>query len=243
MHTFPPASRAHAFIRARLSPGGVFGLRLTLGSMALVVASWLFGAITEDVVTGDPLTLVDVEVANWLHAHAVPSITGPMLLISNLFGVAGVSVLALLLALILIWKRNWQWLWALVLVVPGGMLLNVLIKVAVARPRPVFGDPLLTLTSYSFPSGHAVAATCFCGLLVAMVFSASRDMRWRALAASTAILLVILVGFSRIYLGVHYLSDVLAGFAEGLAWLALCLTSLAALRRRRTAPGPARKGG
>ena len=222
-------------IKARLSPTGDLGLRLTLGALILIGASWLFGGIAEDVVNGDPLILVDAQVAAWFHARAVPSITLSMWLISNLHDVLGITILASLLALFLIWKRDWYWVLALALVVPGGMLLNVLMKHAFGRARPSFDDPILTLATYSFPSGHVAAATLLYGLLAAFLISRTAEWRWRVPIALVAFLIVTLVGLSRVYLGVHYLSDVLAAFAEGIAWLALCLTTLFTLRRRRAA--------
>lgn len=219
-----------AFIQARLSRTGRFGLHLLLGALVLIGAAWLFGSIAEDVVNGDPLTVVDANIAAWFHAHAVPAVTLSMLLITNLHGTWGIMVLSLLMSLFLIWKRAWHWLLALVLVVPGGMLLNVLMKHAFGRARPMFAEPMLTLTTYSFPSGHVAAATLFYGLLAAFMISRIEAWRWRLLTALVAFLLVVLVGLSRIYLGVHYLSDVLAAFAEGIAWLAICLTAMHTLK-------------
>jgi undecaprenyl-diphosphatase len=136
------------------------------------------------------------------------------------------------MAVFLICKRAWDWLLALVLVVPGGMLLNVLTKHAFGRARPSFSEPMLTLTTYSFPSGHVAAATLFYGLLAAFVITQIEAWRWRVLVAQLAFLLVALVALSRVYLGVHYLSDVLAAIAESVAWLAFCLTAMRTLTHR-----------
>jgi undecaprenyl-diphosphatase len=219
-----------AFIKARLSPTGRFGLHLVLGALVLICAGWLFGGIAEDVVNGDPLTVVDAHIATWFHAHAVPTVTLSMLLITNLHGTWGITILALVVSLFLILKRAWHWLLALVLVVPGGMLLNLLLKHAFARARPMFADPMLTLTTYSFPSGHVAAATLFYGLLAAYMVTKIEAWRWRVLITLLAFLIVGLVGLSRVYLGVHYLSDVLAALAEGIAWLAICLTAMHSLK-------------
>jgi len=222
-------------MKVRLSPTGYLGLHLTLGALVLIGASWLFGGIAEDVVNGDPLTLVDAQIAAWFHARAIPSLTLSMRFISDVHDVLGITILASLLALFLIWKRNWYWVLALALVVPGGMLLNVLMKHAFGRARPSFDDPILTLATYSFPSGHVAAATLFYGLLAAFLIPRIAQWRWRVLVVLVAFLIVTLVALSRLYLGAHYLSDVLAAFAEGIAWLALCLTTLFTLRRRRAA--------
>jgi undecaprenyl-diphosphatase len=115
----------------------------------------------------------------------------------------------------------------------GGMLLNALLKQVFMRPRPRFENPLLIISSYSFPSGHTMMATVFYGALCALFVTKVRDWRARGLAAGLSACLILLVGFSRIYLGVHYLSDVMAAIAEGLAWLAFSVISVEELGRRR----------
>ena len=218
--------RQIAFVRARLSPQSYLGLQLTLGAVALICASWLFGGIAEDVVSGDPLTLVDVRLAQWFHAHATASLTPFMFAVTDLHGPAGITIMGLVMAAWLAWRRNWYWIACLAAVLPLGMVINSLMKYAFQRARPSLEAPLLVLTSYSFPSGHVAAATLLYGMLVALVYSRTRAWRRRSLVAMVAGLMIVLVAVSRMYLGVHYLSDVLAAFAEGVAWLALCLTAI-----------------
>jgi undecaprenyl-diphosphatase len=134
---------------------------------------------------------------------------------------------------VLAFKRQWRRLSLVVVAVGGGLALNVLMKLAFHRARPVFDDPLLTLSTYSFPSGHVAASTIFYGLLVAWVFTRRRSAALRALAIAAAVVLIALVAFSRMVLGVHYLSDVCAAFAEGVAWLAICIGALAAFWREK----------
>lgn len=222
-----------AFVRARLSPENELGLRLTLSVLLLIGATWLFAGVAEDVVTGDPLTEIDVHISRWFHAHATPNVTRYMLLFTHLHGTVGIILLALALALFLFWRKERDWLLTLVVVLPGGMLLNVMLKHVFLRDRPSFSDPLLTLTSYSFPSGHVAGATLFYGVIAAFLASHLPTWRWRAAAVLIACLLVILVGITRIYLGVHYFSDVVAAAAWSTAWLILCLVAIDALRRRR----------
>jgi len=116
---------------------------------------------------------------------------------------------------------------------PGGMLLNAIMKDAVARHRPSFTDPLLTLTSYSFPSGHALGSTLLYGVLAAVVAWTANSRHLRVLTIAGAVLLIGLVCFSRIYLGVHYLSDVVAGVLAGIVWVMLCLFAVIAFKRRQ----------
>ncbi|MHB8249576.1 MAG: phosphatase PAP2 family protein [Acidithiobacillus sp.] len=225
----------NAFVKARLSPNNYFRLRFTFGMLMLIGASWVFVGIAEDVVSGDPLTLVDAQLAAGFHTHSTPLLTQFMLIISNLQGTLGMSIYALLFGIFLMRRKQRYWLLTLTLTVPGGMLLNVLMKQIFQRARPSFADPIITLTTYSFPSGHVAGATLFYGVLAAFLVTHTPKWRWRVVVVVVAILLVALVGFSRIYLGVHYLSDVLAAVAEGVAWLALCLTAIHTLRQRRTA--------
>jgi membrane-associated phospholipid phosphatase len=206
-----------------------------LGLLVLIAAGWLFLGMAEDVVSGDRITLVDAQLATWFHAHATPMLTQFMLVVSNLQGILAMSIYALLFGIFLLRKKQRYWLLALVLAVPGGMLLNVCMKEIFNRARPGFTDPLVTLTTYSFPSGHVAGATVFYGVLAAYLIAQLSNWHGRIAVVVLAILLVVLVALSRLYLGVHYLSDVLGAAAEGVAWLALCLTITHILWQRRAA--------
>jgi len=227
------SERLKKFWQARLSPEGFPGLYLAVSLLVLIVAAWIFGAIAEDVATRDPITIVDARLSEWLHGHAVEPLTTLMLLLTHLHSGWGVTVMTLAASAYL-WIRGLRiWTFTLTVAVFGSMLLNFLLKNLFLRPRPHFNDPILTLTSYSFPSGHTMMATVLYGTLGALAASGARDWRCRALAIFGAAILISLVGFSRIYLGAHFLSDVLAAIAEGLAWLAFCLIAVEAIRRRR----------
>ena len=202
------------------------GLGLWLGLVIAVGASWLFGGIAEDVVTGDPLTIVDLHMAQWFHAHSTPLLTEAMRAVTRLHDPIPVTIAVALIAIYLGWRRNWYWAACVVVTVPFGMLLNVVMKHAFHRARPSFDNSLLVLTTYSFPSGHVAGATLFYGVVAAMLVSRIKAWRWRVSIALAAITMVALVALSRMYLGAHYLSDVLAAFAEGVAWLTLCLTGI-----------------
>ena len=207
-------------------------MQLGVGVGLLFVAAWLFGSIAEDVVTGDRLTVLDVRLAQWLHLHASTSVTQWMLVVSQLHSTVAMTFYTCIVGILAFRKRQWRRMSTLALCVVGGMLLNVLMKLAFHRTRPHFADPLLTLASYSFPSGHVAASTIFYGLGVVWVFGQTQAVHWRVLAVTAAALAIFLVAFSRMYLGVHYLSDVIAAFAEGVAWIALCLSALAAFWRK-----------
>lgn len=223
------------FLQDRLSPQGYLGLHLTAGTLVLIGATWLFGGIAEDILHGDPLTIVDKQVAIWFYDHTTPALTRAMMVITSLGSTPIISSITVLTFLLLLWRRYWYRLLALLLTVPGGMLLNLLLKSAFARQRPTFENPIVTLTSYGFPSGHTMATTLLYGVLAVFVVLAIQAWRWRVLAVLVAVLFIFLVAFTRVALGVHFLSDVLGGMAAGLAWLALCLTGVDTMRRRRLA--------
>ena len=192
----------------------------------LVLCVCLFGAIAEDVVTGDPLTKVDDSLAHWLQAHRAAALTQALLAVSDLHSVLPLGLATLAFAIGLVVRGDWRWLVTLVVTVPGGMLLNVALKHVFQRARPVLDEPTLSLATFSFPSGHVAGATLFYGFLCAYVVAHVRSHRAWALTIGISALVVLLVAFSRLYLGVHFLSDTLGALAEAAAWLALSLAVL-----------------
>ena len=227
--------RQFSFVQARLSPEGLFGLHLTIGAVVLAGAAWLFGGISEDLITGDPLILVDEIISEWLRSHPAPRLAMGMYYVSALASAVAVSILFALMGGVLLWQRQGYWLLGLVLAVAGGMLLNVMLKNLFGRVRPGWADPLMALADSSFPSGHTMMATIIYGFLALYLMLSISSWRWRFFIATLTVLLVFLVALSRMYLGAHYLSDVLAAMAAGTAWIALCLTAVETLHRHRCA--------
>lgn len=212
-------------------------LYLLAGLVLLLAAAAAFEVIAGAALgPGAGLAALDATVAQWLHAHASEPWTSLLLAVSHLHSVAGIAFLSLLFAWYL-WQRQARyWLLTLLLAVPPGMLLNVLLKHSFQRVRPSFDEPLLTLATYSFPSGHTLAATVFYGVLACYLWTRTHGIAQHGAVLLGAGLMVALVAFSRIYLGVHFLTDVLAAIAEGLGWLAICVTAVSSLRRHRERP-------
>ncbi|MEP6739207.1 MAG: phosphatase PAP2 family protein [Caldimonas sp.] len=229
-----------AFFEARLDPRSPVGLRLSLSVLLVIGATWLFGGVAEDVVTGDPLVDVDMAIALWFRAHATPGLTRWMLLVTNAHGTVGISILGVAFALYLLWRKDAYWLLALAAVLPGGVLVNLLLKQVFRRARPSLDDPLLHLATYSFPSGHATAATLFYGVLAAYLAARMPTWRTRLLPLAGAVFLVAVVGLTRVYLGVHYFSDVVAAAAWSSAWIIMWLVAVDALCRRNELQRPPR---
>jgi undecaprenyl-diphosphatase len=138
--------------------------------------------------------------------------------------------------LFFVWKRLWLSLVTLVVAVPGGMLLNEWVKLLIHRQRPFLDGPFVDWSGYSFASGHTIGATLLYGQLLLFVLPALKGRHWRLLSILSAILLVSLVGFSRIALGAHFLTDVLAAVFFGIIWLAFCLFATKSMQRRTVSP-------
>jgi len=204
-----------------------------IGLPILIVAVCFFGCVAQDVLTGGPLTIADLRLAEWFHAHSSPLVTRAMLAITHVHDPIPATIGVVLFSVYLALKRNWYWLACLGVTMPFGMLLNVTLANGFQRTRPLFDDPLLVLTTYSFPSGHVTGSTLFYGVLAAMLISRIHVWSWRAAFVMSAIMMVSLVALTRLYLGVHFLSDVLAGVAEGVAWLTLCLVGMYSFRAIR----------
>ena len=204
---------------------GFLGPHLVAGFIIFATMTFTLWEISEDINKREPLTVADAQVSTWLHLRTLPWLTSAMFAVTSLGSSLVASCIAVVFGVYLIWRRRWYWLATFLSSVYGGMLLNRILKYVFQRPRPHFDDPLLSLTSYSFPSGHTMTATVLYGVLAAYFFANTQDWRRRVVIILVASFLILLVGFSRMYLGVHYLSDVLGAMAEGLAWLSLCLTA------------------
>jgi membrane-associated phospholipid phosphatase len=200
------------------------GLELLAGLAVLTGSAWIFGWMVEDLAEGD--TKVDTRLADWLHEHASPDLTTFFEAVTRLGNVSTLLVLVLLACAVL-WRKGWiVELQLLVLAGVGAEIITVGLKHGFQRDRPFFSDPLATEGSYSFPSGHASVSLAVYGTLgfIAARHLGSRRAQFAVFAGTTV--LVLLIGFSRLYLGVHFLSDVIAGYSLGIAWVALCVVLL-----------------
>ena len=184
----------------------------------------------------NPLAGPDHQVAGWFHAHLTHTFVSVLRAFTEFGSSEWIGIVLSCLVLFFVFKRWWPSLVTLIVAVPGGMLLNEWLKVVVHRHRPFVDGPFVDWSGYSFASGHTIGATLLYGQLALFIIPAIKSRRWRTLTVATAMLFVMLVGFSRIALGAHYLTDVLAAIVFGLAWLSFCLVVLRPMRRSVVLP-------
>jgi membrane-associated phospholipid phosphatase len=182
----------------------------------------------------NPFAGTDHQLASWFHAHLTYALVSLLRVFSEPGSGELIGVVLFFAVLILIWKRSWLALVTLIMAVPGGMLLNEWLKVIVHRPRPFSAGPFVDWSGYSFASGHTIGATLLYGQLLLFLFPMVKSRALRKTIVLLAAGLVLLVGFSRIALGAHYLTDVVAAIFFGILWLLFCDVAGRPIRRRRT---------
>ncbi len=211
--------KARKQVLARFFPGGSKRPFLAFGLVIILLTACLFGALVEDVIRRDSLALYDLYFGKWLLNHTSTAGNSIFYTITLLGSFPVVETVVAAMVLWLTWRKRWLHLCILLISVGGGTLLNGILKSIFLRPRPDFMDALYLETSYSFPSGHAMTAVFAYGAIAYLITSSTKNRKWRTSLYAWAALLSLLIGFSRLYLGVHYLTDVLGGWAAGMTWL------------------------
>jgi len=211
-----------------------------IGVVLSLAGLGLLGAATAGVIHHNPLTQFDVTLLEWLHARATP--TGYVIFnaVSLVGAPRAMTGLALGGSLVLAARRQWIVLGGWVAAFAGGRLLSEFLKGLIRRPRPPYAAAFLDHYSWSFPSGHAMGSLIGYGMLaylLVVLWTHRRTMQVPIVVG--AALLVVAIGLSRLYLGVHYFSDVVGGYAAGGLWLSACISGLEVARRWGAAPPPA----
>jgi membrane-associated phospholipid phosphatase len=190
--------------------------------MAWLAAALLLAALTWHVQAASGPLAADRHAAELVAALRSEPLTS---LMRSLHAVQGklVAVALVFWATVLVRRRRWQALVWLLTMVPLGMLANSGFKLLVERPRPGL-EAAVGSHGFSYPSGHAVAITLCCGYLLVQIFRRTTRWSWRIAALACALAVVGLVALSRVYLGVHHPSDVVASMLLGIAWLGMCLS-------------------
>jgi undecaprenyl-diphosphatase len=191
-----------------------------IGWIMFIIGVLVFTLLAINLVANGPLIKMDNSITNTLHNTAL-NVSKGMLNFIKLgwtFGNEGVMVLGGLMGLYFIIRRYWKEFW-LTLVGFGGSLLFLALSHLFNRHRPVFAVPVATtLTGPGFPSGHTVVAVTLYGLLAYLLLPTISSRFWKWVVIIIAVLIMLFIGFSRLFTGGHYLTDVIAGYAVGLAW-------------------------
>jgi membrane-associated phospholipid phosphatase len=222
--------RVWRFLCARLAPDSYLGLHLTIGFLVTLVAMLGFGGLAEQVVDREGLTEFDLQLAISLHHNGTVDQIGIFKAITHFGDYRTLAVVGLAVLIVLLFSRHWLLLIGWVVALAGSGFLNTILKAFFQRGRPVFDNPWLTEPGWSFPSGHAMGSFVAYGMLAYIL-----TVAWRApfprTIVSLSVGLVLAIGFSRIYLGVHFFSDVIAGYAAATMWLAICVSGCEIARK------------
>lgn len=226
-----------------------FGIFILSGAAIAIVCTWAFSEIAEKVRSGTTQPFDDA-IMRWVAAHQVKQLQMAMLEITSL-GTGTVVAMIVFIASMFLWLNRHKHSAILLLVATfGGIVLDSLLKIGFNRPRPHFFQWGTYAASSSFPSGHAMSSVIVYGTVAYLAARLQQNARSRVLTMSFAAIIILAICCSRVYLGVHYPSDILAGLIIGLAWAGFCMAVLEAaqLYAKRNAPqmlqaeAPAPKG-
>lgn len=178
----------------------------------------------------------------WVIAHRNGTLTEVMVGATRFGSTPSLVVVALLASAWLVWRGRRADALLVALGSGAGLLLAPLLKLVFTRSRPPVVDHIVTVNSWSFPSGHSLNSMAVLGLLTVLAVRERPGLLRRTLLAVLGALLVFMVGLSRVYLGVHWPSDVLAGWAVGAAWIAICFAVMRFTSGNRRTPDTVQGG-
>jgi membrane-associated phospholipid phosphatase len=230
--------RLRAFLKARLEPKAYLGLHLTVGLVVGVAGTWLFGALLDALLDNAMMVKVDITTDTFIHAHMTPGLLRIVSATTEFGGPIAMTSLGILGAIVLWRVQRRVILLGWIAAFAGGVIIGEVLKVAVHRTRPTYGAAFHT-DPFSFPSGHAMGSMIGYGMLVSVLFFFWHPKRAvKVLVYVLAGLLILAIGLSRLFLGVHYPSDVAGGWAAALVWLAVCITGVNMARHRHPEVAP-----
>jgi membrane protein DedA with SNARE-associated domain/membrane-associated phospholipid phosphatase len=214
--------RSIGFLQARLDTTAFLGMTLSILTLAFFYILALFAGIVEDLITSDSIVSADIRIANLFFGFRTDALTDVFSWIT-LLGKSQVFLcfIAITVTLLWLWRKN-NYIPSLFIAVIGSEIFTYLGKLAFHRPRPEMS--VYVEHSFSFPSGHATIAVAFYGFVGYLLLRFVQSWNRKINIFITTILLIIAIGFSRIYLGEHYISDVWSGYLVGAMWLIIAVS-------------------
>ncbi len=209
------------FVVQRFKRGERYGLDFTLAFVVIVIALFVFLELVEGAVTESSLQSLDTALQSFMSQILTEGMTERVVFITDLGGTRGTTIGVVLVGIPLLLIRRWWSLFGLVFATAGGGLVVLGLKALFSRARPA--EMVIEAGGYAFPSGHAFSAMVFFGYLIYLAHKHFRSAPLQALTTILAFSLIVLIGLSRVYLNVHWLTDVLGGFIAGIAWLVLSI--------------------
>jgi undecaprenyl-diphosphatase len=194
------------------------GLTLLVGLVCAAGALFFFANLADEIAEGD-VRQFDDWARDGIHQFASPAVSFVMRAVTMSGSAVVLLSLSLIVALAFFAKKKYRAMTLFVVTMAGSSLLNVALKLSFHRARPLPFFDIQTPNSFSFPSGHALMSFCFYSTIAALISARSNSRAVRITVWALAALLIVLVGVSRIYLGVHYPSDVVAGYAAAFIWV------------------------
>lgn len=210
----------------------------------LLAALVVFAALADELAEWQPFVSLDRHVDEVLNERATPAATTAMQAVTWLGSTNGLVLLTLAACAVLLARRRVRAALLMGLALVGAEVLDALLKLEFARPRPSLAHPVVAQAGgYSFPSGHATGSMAVYGALAYLTLTTVRSRPAKATITVGALLVVLLIGFSRVYLGEHFPSDVIAGWCVGIAWVAILVLLLwGAVPLSRRADRPDERG-
>lgn len=214
--------RIVSFLQARLDREAFSGLTLSIFILAFVSVLALFAGVVEDLLTSDPIIAADLRIANLAAVFRTDALTNAFTWITML-AKSQVILVFIAVSVVIIWLwRNYYYIPSLFIAVAGSEAFTYLGKLLFHRPRPELA--VYAEHSFSFPSGHATIAVAFYGFLGYLLMRFVQSWSKKVNIFFAAVFLIIAIGFSRVYLGEHYISDVWSGYLVGGMWLIIAVT-------------------
>ena len=203
----------------------------TVGLVSCLIIIYIVAQISDEVLDKEAFVF-DKTILLWIHSFANPTLDGIMRLITRLNDPNTVAVIAVIILGILLWRHYYSEAQIFTIDCLGGVVLSYGLKSVFGKARPTLWESAIEDPSFSYPSGHALGSTVLYGFIAYLI--ATRYPQFSLLVYTVAVCLIGAIGLSRLYLGVHWPTDIIGGYGIGFLWLTFCITMLKLKRIKRS---------